>query len=162
GESANITLGGVQYSFQVFAVDTLYNVVPNWADVRRVGELAGATDPAMVRLRDTLLAQTYARSGVTYHSDWAFHQLARGWGVAAPSAASYRSAAGAAQSAIQFYATDTLYTLVPNWGDVRRLSRLAGPPAMVLGLADAHEPAEALLSDDAQLEPAPSAFHILQ
>ena len=82
-------------AIQVFALDTLFNRVPNWTDIRRVSELAGATDPAMVRLRDALLAQTYARSGATYHSDWAFHQLARGWNVGAPLSDSYRVASGA-------------------------------------------------------------------
>lgn len=33
GESATITVGAAQYKLQVFALDTLYNRVPNWADV---------------------------------------------------------------------------------------------------------------------------------
>src|SRR6266508_128579 len=122
GESATIGVDGVQYAFQVFALDTLFNRVPNWGDVRRLRELAGATDPAMVRLRDALLAQTYARSGATYHPDWAFHQLARGWDLGAPLSGAYQVASGAAQYAIQVYATDTLYNVVPRWSDVRRLS----------------------------------------
>jgi hypothetical protein len=158
GESALIRVDGAQYSFQVFAADTLFNRVPDWGDIRRLGELAGATDPAMVRLRDALLAQTYARSGATYHPDWAFHQLARGWFLGAPLSGSYRVASGAAQYAIQVYATDTLYNVVPNWSDVRRLSRITAPRPAVL----AEQPAEALLSDDALLEPAPAPFHILQ
>jgi len=170
GESATISVAGAQYSFQVFARDTLFNRVPNWSDVRRVSELAGATDPAMVRLRDALLTQTYARVGATYHPDWAFHQLARGWNLGAPLSDSYRVGAGAAQYAIQIYATDTLYNIVPNWSDVRRLSQLVPPSAArpaVLSLEEAAaaapaEPAEALLSDDARLEPAPAPFHILQ
>jgi hypothetical protein len=170
GESANITVAGVQYSFQVFALDTLFNRVPDWSDVRRVSELAGATDPAMVRLRDALLAQTYARVGAAYHADWAFHQLARGWNLGAPLSDSYRVTAGAIQYAIQIYATDTLYNVVPNWSDVRPLSQLVPPSAArpaVLSAEEAAaaappEPAEALLSDDAQLEPAPAPFHILQ
>jgi hypothetical protein len=129
GESANLTIGGIPYSYQVFALDTLYNRVPNWADVRRVSELAGATDPAMVRLRDALLTQTYARAGATYHPDWAFHQLARGWNLGAPLSDSYRVASGMAQYAIQVYAADTLYNVVPNWGDVRRLSQIIAPHA---------------------------------
>ncbi len=169
GESANITVAGVQYSFQVFALDTLFNQVPNWSDVRRLAELAGVTDPAMVRLRDALLTQTYARTGATYHPDWAFHQLARGWNLGAPLSDSYRVAAGAAQYAIQVYATDTLYNIVPNWSDVRRLSQLIPPSTArptVLSLEDRvaapAELAEALLSDDARLEPAPAPFHVLQ
>jgi hypothetical protein len=158
GGSALITIDGAQYNYQVFAGDTLFNRVPNWSDVRRLGELAGATDPAMVRLRDTLLTQTYARAGAIYHPDWAFHQLARAWHLGAPLSDSYRVAAGTAQYAIQVYATDTLYNVVPNWGDVRRLSQLTGPVAAVLS----DELPEALLSDDAQLEPAPAPFHVVQ
>jgi hypothetical protein len=161
GENATITVDGVQYSYQVFALDTLFNRVPNWTDIRRVSELAGATDPAMVRLRDALLAQTYARAGVTYHPEWAFHQLARGWNLGAPLSDSYRVASGAAQYAIQVYATDTLYNVVPNWADVRRLSQITAPRAAVLAL-EAQEPAEALLSDDAEFEPTPTPFQIVQ
>jgi hypothetical protein len=160
GESATITVNGAQYAFQVFATDTLYNRVPQWADVRRLGELAGATDPAMVRLRDALLTQTYARVGTVYHPDWAFHQLARGWFLGAPLSGSYLVAAGANQYAIQVYATDTLYNVVPRWSEVRRLSALAprGP-----GVLAAHEPeAEELLSDDARFGPAPAPFYILR
>jgi hypothetical protein len=122
----------------------------------------------MVRLRDALLTQTYARAGASYHPDWAFHQLARGWNLGAPLSESYRVAVGATQYAIQVYATDTLYNVIPNWSDVRRLSQLTIPgttrPA-VLSLADERampaEPPEALISDDARLEPAPAPFHIL-
>jgi N-acetyl-anhydromuramyl-L-alanine amidase AmpD len=161
GENATITVDGVQYSYQVFALDTLFNRVPNWTDIRRVSELAGATDPAMVRLRDALLAQTYARAGAIYHPEWAFHQLARGWNLGAPLSDSYRVASGAAQYAIQVYATDTLYNVVPNWADVRRLSQITAPRAAVLAL-EAQEPAEALLSDDAEFEPTPTPFQIVQ
>ncbi len=165
GESATIGVDGVQYAFQVFALDTLFNRVPNWGDVRRLRELAGATDPAMVRLRDALLAQTYARSGATYHPDWAFHQLARGWDLGAPLSGAYQVASGAAQYAIQVYATDTLYNVVPRWSDVRRLSadvpRAAGAAAAAL-IDEREQPAEALLSDDAQFEPAPARHQILQ
>src|SRR5829696_7616106 len=36
GESATITVDGAQYSYQAFALDTLFNRVPNWAAIRRV------------------------------------------------------------------------------------------------------------------------------
>ena len=170
GENALVTVDGVQYSFQPFALDTLFNRVPNWSDVRRLSELAGTADPATVRLRDTLLTQTYARSGAIYHPDWAFHQLARAWNLGAPLSESYRLATGAAQYGIQVYATDTLYNIVPAWNDVRRLSQLvpalAARPA-VLSMRD-ERPMPALGDvptappAGAQAEPAPAAFHILQ
>src|SRR5262249_3821645 len=162
GESANITVDGVQYSYQVFALDTLFNRVPNWTAIRRVSELAGATDPAMVRLRDALLAQTYGRVGAAYHPDWAFHQLARGWNLGAPLSDSYRAASNTTQYAIQVYATDTLYNIVPNWSEVRRLSQAVQLGAARPAILSLEQPAEALLSDDARLEPAPARFPILR
>ncbi|HNP71037.1 MAG TPA: N-acetylmuramoyl-L-alanine amidase [Kouleothrix sp.] len=157
GESATITVDGAQYSFQVFALDTLYNRVPNWSDIHRVSELAASADAASVRLRDALLTQTYARSGAVYHPDWAFHQLARSWNLGAPLSDSYRVAVGSAQYAIQVYATDTLYNVVPNWSDVRRLSQLvAGAPARPAVLSDRLAPRAAAS------EPGAAPFHILQ
>src|SRR5439155_26365732 len=122
--------------------------VPNWTAIHRVGELAGATDPAMVRLRDALLGQTYARVGAIYHPDWAFHQLARGWNVGAPLSDSYRDASRAALYAIQVYATDTLYNIVPNWGSVRRLSQdipVGSSAAARPAVLSIEQPAAALL-----------------
>jgi hypothetical protein len=166
GESATITVDGAQYSYQAFALDTLFNRVPNWAAIRRVSELAGATDAASVRLRDALLAQTYARVGATYHPDWAFHQLARGWNVGAPLSDSYRIASTVAQYAIQIYATDTLYNIIPNWSTVRRLSQdiqVSAPAAVRPAILSAEQPAAALpITKNAQLEPAPAQFQILQ
>lgn len=159
GESATITVDGAQYSYQAFALDTLYNLVPNWGDVKRLSGLARASAAAQIRLRDALLLQTYRAAGASYHSDWAFHQLARQWNIGAALSDSYRIAVGAAQYAIQVYATDTLYNLVPNWSDVRRLSALLAPA--ILGAA--HERIEQpQIAAGAQREPAPAPFHILQ
>jgi hypothetical protein len=155
----------VQYSYQAFALDTLFNRVPNWAAIRRVSELAGATDSATVRLRDALLAQTYARVGATYRPDWAFHQLARGWNVGAPLSGSYQVASSVAQYAIQIYATDTLYNIVPNWSTVRRLSQdiqASAPAAARPAILSLEQPSTAPISQTAQLEPAPAAFQIVQ
>ena len=162
GESANLTVDGVQYTFQVYATDTIFNRVPDWTAIYRLGELAGATDPAQVRLREALLAQTYLRAGATYHPEWAFHQLARAWNLGAPLSGAYRVASGSAQYAIQVYATDTLYNLVPNWSDVRRLSLLVvRAPAAALA-APEEAPVAALVTADAQFEPAPAPFHIVR
>jgi hypothetical protein len=162
GESANISVDGVQYSYQVFALDTLFNRVPNWTAVRRLSELAGATDPAMVRLRDALLSQTYARSGATYHPDWAFHQLARGWNLGVPLSDSYRAASSTAQYAIQVYATDTLYNIVPNWSDVRRLSQNVSLGAARPAVLSVEQPVQALPSAVARPEAATGRFVVAQ
>lgn len=186
GESATITVDGAQYNYQAFALDTLYNLVPNWGDVRRLSALAEASDPAQQRLRDALLAVTYSRSAATYHPEWAFHQIARRLNLGAPLSDSYRVTQGGTEYAIQVYTTDVLYNIVPNWADVRRLST-AVPAASATLMPEGAEadtgggspevaeseawetPAEpeqpdlsALLSADAVLEPAPAPFYILQ
>ncbi len=125
GESSQIRVDGREYAFQVFAIDTLYNLVPNWSDVQELGRLADASDPATVRLRDALLAETYKRAGAEYRPDWAFHQAARRLSLGVPLDNSRQINVGNAQYALQIYATDTLYNLVPNWSDVKRLKDLA-------------------------------------
>lgn len=149
GESATLTVDGAQYSYQVFAVDTLYNRVPNWSDVQQLSRLAAAADAPTVRLRDALLAETYKRAGTTYRPDWAFHQLARTYNIGAPLSGSYQVKLGAATYAIQVYALDTLYNLVPNWSDVRRLSLLGAPAFGVSFGLNADE----MLSPDVSFEP---------
>ncbi|HEU5013167.1 MAG TPA: N-acetylmuramoyl-L-alanine amidase [Roseiflexaceae bacterium] len=162
GESATITVDGVQYAFQVFATETIYNRVPNWSDIQRLSALGNTSDQALMHLRDTLLTQTYARAGVVYHPDWAFHQIARGLNLGAPLSNSYRLTTGPAAYAIQVYATDTLYNVIPNWSDVHRASELLAPHAATLGVRETtRRPLTALLSPNAQLEPAPAPFHIL-
>lgn len=156
GESALITVNGTQYAFQVFATDTLFNRVPDWTEVHRLSELAQTTNPALMRLRDALLTQTYARGGAVYHPDWAFHQIARALHLGAPLSESYRITTGDIAYAIQVYATDTLYSIIPYWSDVRRASELTTPRPALL----APTPLLALLSPDAQLEPAPAPHHI--
>lgn len=163
GESANLILDGVRYSFQVYALDTIFNRVPDWADIHRLSELAGATGPAQLRLRDALLAQTYRRAGATYHPEWAFHQLARAWNLGAPLAGAYRVSSGAAQYAIQVYATDTLYNVVPNWSEVRRLTQLvAAGPALAAFTLEAELDAAGLIAPGPQIEPAPAPFQIVR
>lgn len=162
GESAALTVDNVQYNFQVFALDTIFNRVPNWSDIRRLSELSATTDAALIRLREALLAQIYQRGGAVYHADWAFHQLARTWNLGAPLSDSYRVAAESAQYAIQVYATDILYNVVPNWSDVRRLSQLVAPRAAVLEAEAEAPPITALLAPNTQFEPAPAPYHILR
>lgn len=164
GESASITVDNVKYSFQVFALDTLFNRVPDWTAIRRVSELGAVTDPAQVRLRDALLTQMYSRASATYHPEWAFHQLARQWNLGAPLSDSYRVASGSTQYAIQVYATDTLYNVVPKWSDVRRLSQIVAPRPMTLGVEPmlASSPPAMRLSEDVQFEPAPAPYHVVR
>ncbi|MCG8348463.1 MAG: N-acetylmuramoyl-L-alanine amidase, partial [Chloroflexales bacterium] len=130
GESALIRVNGVEYSYQVFALDTLYNQVPNWSDVKQLSRLANTRDASSIRLRDALLAESYKRVGTTYHPEWAFHQLARSFNIGVALSRSYKVKLEGTTYAIQVYAWDTLYNIVPNWSDVRRLSAL-GQAALV-------------------------------
>ncbi len=144
GESSKIQVDGKEYTFQVFATETIYNLVPNWSDIKELSRLADASDPATVRLRDALLAETYKRAGTEYRPDWAFHQAARRLNIGAPLDDSRQINFGNAQYAMQIYATDTLYNLVPNWSDVKRLKDLARaggmpsfePPVQLPDLSD--------------------------
>lgn len=141
GKSAQITVDGKQYAYQAFAVDTLYNLVPNWSDVRQLSQIGTATDPATVRLRDALLTETFKQAGTTYRPDWAFHQRARQWAIGAPLANSYQIILERTTYALQPFALDVLYNVVPNWSDVKRLSDLARQHGMpVLGMAMAIAP----------------------
>ncbi|GIV89857.1 MAG: N-acetylmuramoyl-L-alanine amidase [Chloroflexus sp.] len=135
GKSAQITVDGKQYAYQAFAVDTLYNLVPNWQDVHRLSQLT-ATDPATVKLRDALLTETYRQAGTTYRPDWAFHQLARQWAIGVPLANSYQIIIEKTTYALQPFALDVLYNVVPKWSEVKRLSELARRYGMpILGVA---------------------------
>lgn len=144
GGSSTIQVDGKTYSYQTFARDTLYNLNPNWGDVRQLSRLSTATDASTVRLREALLEVTYRSGGATYRPDWMFHQIARtlngGEGIGAPLSESYRIAVGDVHYAIQVYALDTLYNQVPDWGNVHRLSdliRTKAPPRPVATAATA-------------------------
>lgn len=125
GRSGTVVIDGRQYAMQVFAADTLYNLVPFWGDVRMLSRLAMATDPAERRLRESLLVLTYRQAGQIYRSDWAFHQLARSYALGTPLSGSYQIAVDGISYALQVYALDTLYNVVPRWSDVRRMTYLA-------------------------------------
>jgi hypothetical protein len=124
GQGDQVTVDGTAYNYQVFALDTLYNPIPDWGDVRQVSRLANASDPADVRLRDALLSATYQRVGANYNPGWAFHQLARQWRLGAPLSDAYGIDIEGVAYNIQVFALDTLYNIVPNWQDVHRLSSL--------------------------------------
>ncbi|NJO07078.1 MAG: N-acetylmuramoyl-L-alanine amidase [Chloroflexaceae bacterium] len=130
GESRTLVVNGLSYAYQVFARDTLYNLVPNWADVRQLSRLASTTDPASVALRDALLRATYAATGARYEPGWSFHQLARQWNIGAPLADPFVLDIEGVPYNIQVYALETVYNIVPYWSDVKRLSTLAAAQNM--------------------------------
>jgi len=136
GTSAILNVDGRDWAYQVFAVDTLYSPTSNYADVRLLSHLARAADGPTLRLREALLAATYRKAGTTYRPDWAFHQLARGFGIGSPLCGSRQLDIEGTPFALQVYALDTLFNPVPNWSQVRRLRDLAAlqgasPPGSV-------------------------------
>jgi hypothetical protein len=134
GKSVEISVDAKRYAYQAFAVDTLYNLVPNWGDVRKLSDLSAAADAPTMKVREALLAETYRQAGSTYHADWAFHQLARGYKIGAPLSDSYQIKLEQTSYALQVYALDTLYNVVPKWSEVKRLRDLAASRGMpVLG-----------------------------
>lgn len=155
--SKTVTVDGVSYSYQVFAVDTIFNKGTDWQNIQRLSALANTSNPAQVKLRDALLTATYAAAGQQYRPDWAFHQLARTWNLGAPLGKTDPVTVGGKQYNFQVYATDTLYNVVPNWSDVKRLSAIFAPKQAVLA---AHAPPAALLLRDAVLVPDWGRFHI--
>lgn len=50
GQTNPVSAGSLQYNFQVYALDTLYNQVPNWSDVKRLSQLTAPT-PATLSTR---------------------------------------------------------------------------------------------------------------
>jgi N-acetyl-anhydromuramyl-L-alanine amidase AmpD len=132
-ESKTISVDNVQYSYQIYATDTIYNRGTDWKNINRVSALASATDPGQAKLRDALLGETYKAAGQQYRPDWAFHQLARTWNLGAPLGASQPVKIGNHSYNFQVYATDTIYNVDQNWKDVKRLSALSGPKVAVLG-----------------------------
>lgn len=71
-EPSSFRLDGTQYGYQVFAQDTLYWQVPQWADIRQLSHLASASKQGDIALREALLRATYQDMGTTYHPNGPF------------------------------------------------------------------------------------------
>jgi hypothetical protein len=152
-ESKTLAVDGVTYSYQVYATDTLYNVGSEWSNIHRLSELAQASDAAQVRVREALLGAIYAAAGLQYHPEWAFHQLARTLNLGAPLGKCDPVTMGGAQYNYQSYAADTLYNVVPNWSDVKRLAELTGRRQAVLGVEGGRKGLGTLLSGEVRYDP---------
>lgn len=143
-----ISLDGVEYNFQSFGVDTLYNPIPDWSNVQQLSYLARSTRPDRVRLREALLAELYRRVGARYEPGWSFHQLARTENIGAPLSDAYGIDIEGTPYNIQIYTLDTLFNIIPRWSEVRRLTELIAAQSPTLGraLLGAASVAPALLS----------------
>jgi hypothetical protein len=153
-KSGRITVGGTQYYYQAFAIDTLYSPVSNPGDVRQLSSISLKKDAASTQMRDALLQVIYQSVGATYHPEWAFHQIAHtldnGQGIGTPLGNSFKVTVGNTTYSMQVYATDALYNIVPNWSDVRRLKDLAHSKGMV---SFSMQQDFGVVEEDAQWEP---------
>lgn len=163
GTSQLLTVDGRQWAYQAFAVDTLYSPTTDYGDVRLLSRLATAADGPSQRLREALLSETYRQAGTSYRPDWAFHQLARTFAIGAPLSGSYQLQVEQATYALQVYALDTLFNVVPHWSRVRRLRDLAITQGMpVLGGAVTATPEAPMVVPADYLPPLTGIFQVVQ
>lgn len=103
GGSYRITVKGQEYSIQVFAADTLYNLVPHWSDVKRLSE----TPPG--DLYHALWIETCKPGGSAYDPNSPFQQLAAREKLGAPLSGVYQADFEGILYNIQVFAADTLF-----------------------------------------------------
>jgi murein DD-endopeptidase MepM/ murein hydrolase activator NlpD len=120
-QNNQVSVGGKSYGFQVFAHDTILNEIPQWTAVQRLSDLLGGNIPGSGLARQMLEASITA-TGSTLHAEWAFHQLVVRERLGPPLSGNYRMSVGGQEYTMQVFAADTLYSPVPRWSDVRRLS----------------------------------------
>ena len=85
--------------------------------------------PSATALRDELLRASFAAAGATVHPDQAFHQymlseLRAGRPLGNPLAEQQQITINGQAYVIQVFALDTIYSPVPRWNEVGRLSDL--------------------------------------
>lgn len=129
---SRLRVGDKEYAFQPFARGILYSEVPNWSDVRDLTGEIGGSIPADGRARQ-LLDAAFRESGSPLVASQAFSQVAVRENLGPALGPGYRIAVGNQEYSMQVFAGDTLYNLVPDWGDVKRLSETA-PGELYLAL----------------------------
>lgn len=81
GKADPVSNGAAQYNFQVYATDTVYNLVPHWSDVKRLSELVGTAPRRAVLSAEGAPAPSRARAvlsaDVTYDPQLKEHYLVR-------------------------------------------------------------------------------------
>jgi N-acetylmuramoyl-L-alanine amidase CwlA len=166
GPITTLAIAGQYYRVAPFAVDTLYAPVNDPSSIQQLSRLAASTDQRELQIREAILAELYRRAGTTYQPTWAFHQAARNYGLGAPLSGDYRVRINNNDYNIQIFALDTLYNIVPHWGDVRRLSNLlpsqAQPSLRAREEASLTAKSGPAFAKDAVLEPPSTPFVLLQ
>lgn len=82
--------------------------------------------PSTAVLRDALRNEQFRQRADGYNADWTFHQVAVSQGLGAPMHRGGRLFLDGAEWNFQAFAADTLFNLVPQWGEAQRLSTLLG------------------------------------
>jgi murein DD-endopeptidase MepM/ murein hydrolase activator NlpD len=120
-KSARVKESNAEYAFQPFARGTIFNEVPKWSEVHELNKQLGGSIPGG-GLALNLLAATFEAAGSALQADWAFHQLAIKEALGPALRDTVRIKVGGKEYSVQVFAADTLYSEVPNWSDVQRLS----------------------------------------
>lgn len=120
-----ISVEGVLYTFQVFALDTLYTPLANpetatkWDDVRRLSSTAPGA------LYEQLWAETYKVCGASYAAASPFQRMAVEAKLGTPLTGAYAANFEGAALNMQVFALDTLYQA--GDGPILRMSALPMP-----------------------------------
>jgi len=108
-EGFRITVDGVQYAVQVFALDTLYSPVGQWSDVRRLSTTPEGS------LRTACLEATYEHvTDSAYDPRASFHAAGLREGLGTPLTGVYRTNFAGNTFDVQVFARDTLYARPGN------------------------------------------------
>jgi hypothetical protein len=132
GTTCRRALGDQTFAIQVFARDSLYTPIAfpeadtNWDDIRRMSSLLIANpEDALGR---ALLEATFEAGGSTFHPDWSTHQYyltqISQRPLGAPLGPPRTLEVDGQRYDVETFALDTLYTRIPFWSDIHRLSDL--------------------------------------
>jgi hypothetical protein len=107
GKSDPVALGSSQYNFQAYATDTLYNLVPNWGDVKRLTELFGEPRRAVLSMAEDesaeLRAVLSADEDIVYDPQLKEHYVVR-YSIPGAGATAFSSRQGSKIAAIVLHA----------------------------------------------------------
>ncbi|NJL32638.1 MAG: M23 family metallopeptidase [Chloroflexaceae bacterium] len=115
------SIAGKEYALQPFAGAILFNEVPKWSEVFNLYDTLGNDVPSS-GFGYEMLKAAFEAVGQTFNHEWAFHQRAVRERLGPPLGPAHRITVAGSEYSVQVFARDTLYTLVPNWSDVRKLS----------------------------------------
>ncbi len=114
-----ITVGDHEYSLQVFAGDTIYVLVPEWANLQRLSETPAG------ELAEALWRETYLATGCAFDPQHAMHQRAVAEKLGTPLSNRYTIDFAGSPIELQVFAKDVLFA--ERSGELNRCSALERP-----------------------------------